>query len=151
MDPELVSNIMLGAAAILAAMGAWHIWRAVDLFTNGIRTEGRVSRYTTEEHEQWQGEGRGSETVRLDYPHIDFALPDGSRVEFRSRLQRMKATGLDVGSTVTVLYNPKAPAKTAEIVGARTWFAVLFQILPVSFLALVLLYYAAQHKGWIQP
>ena len=50
-----------------------------------------------------------------------------------------------------VLYNPKSPAKTAEIVGARTWFAVLFQIVPVSFLALMLLYYAARQRGWIQP
>jgi Protein of unknown function (DUF3592) len=148
MDPELVPNLLLAGGAILAAITAWHVWRAVDLFQNGIRTEGIVTRHTTQAHEQWQGEGRGSETVRLDYPHVEFALRDGSRVEFKSRLQIMKPAGLERGATVMVLYNPKAPAKTAEIVGPRTWFAVLIQILPSGILAVMLLYYAAQYKGW---
>jgi hypothetical protein len=31
MDPELVSNLLLAGAAILAAFTAWHVWRAVDV------------------------------------------------------------------------------------------------------------------------
>jgi Protein of unknown function (DUF3592) len=145
-SPDLVRSLSLAAGTALAVAAAVQIWRAVDFLRHAVCTGGRVTRYTTRATERSLGEGRGSETVRHDYPHVEFSLPDGSRVEFLSRLPIILRRDLDPGASVAVAYNPKAPARTAEITGLRTWHALWSRALGFGGLALLLLYLAA--KGW---
>jgi hypothetical protein len=145
-SPGLVRDLFLAAGTALAVAAVVQVWRAVDFLRHAVRTDGRVTRYTTRESERSLGEGRGSETVRHDYPHVEFSLADGSRVEFLSRLPIIIRRGLDPGAAVIVAYNPKAPAKTAEIVGVRTWYALWSRALGLGGIALLLFYCAA--RGW---
>lgn len=146
MSPELIDNLLLAGGAGLAVAAAVQVWRAVDFMRHAVRTEGRVVGYTTKESSVSQQDGRGSETVRHDYPDIQFSLPDGSRVGFTSRVPILLGRGPGPGATVRVAYNPKAPAKTAEIAGFRVWFALGQRAFGFMVFAVLLVYMAV--KGW---
>jgi Protein of unknown function (DUF3592) len=148
-DSSLVWTLLFAGGVVLTVVTLFHGWQGARLLLSGTRTVGTLSRYTVEEHRQWQGEGRGSEDVRLDFPHVAFTLPDGTPVGFRSRLQHMFGPQRLVGSEVPVLYDLRDPAGTAEIAGGRAWFAVLFRVVPQTIVALALLYFAARAKGWL--
>ena len=148
-DSQLVWSGLFGGGVARATVTLYHAWQGARLLRSGARAIGTISRYTVEEHRQWQGEGRGSEDVRLDFPHVAFTLPDGTAVEFRSRLQHLFGPQRLVGSEVPVLYDVRDPAGTAEIAGGRAWFAVLFRVVPQAIVAIALLYFAARGKGWL--
>jgi hypothetical protein len=148
-DSPLVWSLLFAGGVVLAAVTLFQGWQGARLLRSGARAVGTISRYTVEEHRQWQGEGRGSQDVRLDFPHVAFTLPDGTPIEFRSRLQHMFGPQLLVGTEVPVLYDLRDPAGTAEIAGPRAWFAVLFRVVPQTIVALALLFFAARAKGWL--
>jgi hypothetical protein len=149
-DVQLVSSLLFVGGFALAVVSLFQGWQGARLLRGGARAVGTIARYTTEEHRQWQGEGRGSEDVRLDFPHVAFTLPDGTPIEFRSRLQHMFGPQPRIGSAVPVLYDLRDPAASAEIAGPRAWFAVLFRVVPTTIVALALLYFAARAKGWLE-
>jgi len=148
-DSQLVWSGLFGGGVALAIVALFRGWQGARLMLSGTRTVGTLSRYTIEEHRQWQGEGRGSEDVRLDYPHVTFTLPDGTPVEFRSRLQHMIGPQAPIGTSMPVLYDPRDPAGTAEIAGPRAWFAVVFRVVPLTIVAIALIVYSARAKGWL--
>jgi hypothetical protein len=85
-----------------------------------LRIAGRITHFISEVSER-----DDSDVVYL--PHIEFELPTGTHVTFQSRSARSNQAMQ--GSTVTVLYDPKSPASSAEIEGrpawAKTWSPVL--------------------------
>jgi hypothetical protein len=148
-DAQILWSGLFGGGVALAIVALFRGWQGARLMLSGTRTVGTLTRYSVEEHRQWQGEGRGSEDVRLDYPHVAFTLPDGTSVEFRSRLQHMIGQQVLIGTAMPVLYDPRDPAGTAEIAGPRAWFAVLFRVVPLTIVAIALIVYSARAKGWL--
>ena len=116
-DSQLLWSGLFGAGVALAIVALFRGWQGARLLRSGTRAVGTISRYTVEEHRQWQGEGRGSEDVRLDFPHVAFTLPDGTAVEFRSRLQHMFGPQRLVGSearSCTTSAIQRAPPRSRE-------------------------------------
>ena len=112
-----VAYLVAGFLAV-TAVGLW--WRARRFLARLVRTTGRITHFIVEKSERWKGEGQGSETEEAYLPHVEFQLPTGERISFKSGLSRNhQATQ---GSTVSVVYDPDAPATSAEIEGRPAWF-----------------------------
>jgi hypothetical protein len=103
-------------------LDAWAVWRVVAtrrFLARAVHASGTVLGAFREEAQHWKGQGEASETVVHFYPEVAFDLPDGSRITFRSRASSEQPPS--VGETVTVVYDPGAPAATATLAGAGVW------------------------------
>jgi hypothetical protein len=126
------------AGALL--LDAWAIWRVAAtrrFLARAVRTEGIVLGAHREEAEHWKGQGEGSETVVHYYPEVAFTLQDGSRIAFRSR--GSSAQPPSIGQTVTVVYDPSAPAATASLPGAGVWQPVAVLVILAALATTVVL------------
>ena len=117
----------------LAALGLW--WRARRFLARVVRASGRITHFTKEESQRWKGEGQGSDTDVSYLPHIEFQLPSGERITFQSRSSRSHQASQ--GATVNVVYDPKAPASSAEIEGRPAWFKAWNPVLVAAGLSLL--------------
>ena len=129
------------AAGLLALLAIVFYWRARRFLTRVVRTQGRITHFITKETKRWQGEGQGADTETDYLPHVEFSLPDGSRVAFQSRVNQPNQ--IQQARAVTVVYDPEAPASSAEIEGIAAWFVAWR--LVVAFGALSVL---AAFMGW---
>jgi hypothetical protein len=125
------------AAGLLAVASIVAWWRARRFLARVLRTQGRITHFDAEESERWRGEGQGSDTEISYRPHVEFELPDGARVKFKSRTG--KGTQALQGSPVTVVYDPASPASSAEIEGAAAWFVAWGGVILNAALALAAL------------
>ena len=115
------------------ALGLW--WRARRFLARLVRTSGRITHFITQKTEHWKGEGQGSDTYETYSPHVEFHLPGGERVAFQSRSSRSHQASQ--GATVSVLYDPGAPASSAEIEGRPAWFKAWTPVIVAIVLSLV--------------
>ena len=133
-DPGLA--FLVAGFLALVALGLW--WRARRFLARVVRTSGRITHFISEESQRWKGEGQGSETEVTYLPHVEFQLPTGARVTFQSRSSRSNQA--TQGSTVSVVYDPKAPASSAEIEGRPAWFKAWTPMFVSIALALLVLF-----------
>jgi hypothetical protein len=130
-DPGMA--FLVAGFLALVALGLW--WRARRFVARLVHASGRITHFISRESKQWKGEGQGSETV-VDYlPHVEFQLPTGERVTFQSRSSRSHQASQ--GATVSVLYDPGAPASSAEIEGRPAWFKAWTPVIVAIVLSLV--------------
>ena len=112
-----------------------------------VRASGRITHFIDEESQTWKGEGQGSETTHAYFPHVEFQLPTGESVAFLSRSSRSHQASQ--GATVSVVYDPKAPASSAEIEGRPAWFKAWNPVLVAAGLSLLILLLGLQDGfGW---
>ena len=138
---ELRADVAVIAGAILALVTALLWWRARRILARVVHGEGRITHFKSEETKQWKGEGQGSETT-IDYlPHVEFALPDGTRMTFQSRSRK---SGQETqGLMVPIVYDPLAPGSWAEIAGRPAWFRAWGSVLATGGTALAALAWGA--------
>jgi uncharacterized protein DUF3592 len=123
----LLAVLLLGRGIVVAA-------RVVRLVRTGTRVTGVIVafREATEktvvaDSSNPSGMGTGSETVY--YPKVEFKTGDGTRLGFESRF-RLRRQPPD--RRVEVLYDPRAPEGTAQIVGwSNQWDPVLRAVAQV--------------------
>jgi hypothetical protein len=119
--------IFVAAALALDAWAVWLVVRTRRFLARAVRVSGTVLGSFREEDRRWKGEGQGSEDVVYYYPEVAFNLPDGQRVVFRSRASSDQPAGM--GQTVTVVYDPLAPAATAAMTGPGVWQPVMVWVI----------------------
>jgi hypothetical protein len=139
-DAGIASGPAFLAAGFLAlvALGLW--WRARRFVARLVRASGRISHFAIQESKRWKGEGQGSDTDVTYFPHVEFHLPTGERVAFQSRSSRSNQA--TQGSTVSVVYDPAAPASSAEIEGRPAWFKAWSPVLTAAALSVLVLLFA---------
>lgn len=126
MDPGAF-HTAVGAtgAAGLVTFVLW--WRARSFLARGLHVEGTIASIEVEKNEY---EGYGSdhppETVYSYRPHVAFTAGDGTRIEFKSRVAHPRSPMYSEGQTVTVVYEARDPAGTAEIKGPAIWRNTIF-------------------------
>jgi hypothetical protein len=121
MDREFVALLVMAAA--VSARALWVVRRTRQFLARAAHTSGQIVSVSSEESQEWKGEGQGSDTVTTYYPHVRFVAADGTSIEFRSKDGRPQRPG--IGQAVRVVYDPARPANTAEIAGKAVWLPAL--------------------------
>jgi hypothetical protein len=102
--------------AVLAAWTGYRAWRTRRFLARAVRTKGRITGYTERETAS-----NGARTHTWYYPHVEFHLEDGTRLEFENPAYEVHRSG--VGAHVDVLYERGRP-ETAHIGGDLAWRSV---------------------------
>jgi hypothetical protein len=143
MDPAVFFTA-LGATAVAAIVTFVLWWRARSFLGRALQVEGKIASIEVETYEHaGYGSDHPAETTYGYRPHVAFTAGDGTRVEFKSRVAHPRSPMYSEGQAVTVVYEARDPAGTAEIKGPAVWrntiFAtigtVILLVLTVSFKA----------------
>ena len=120
---ERAFSVIAGAALLI---GVAALWNAVELYTDGTRTEGTVLeiRETRRTEEETATRPDGSETrrdvVRVSYaPVVRFATSEGCDIDFHGR--GGSGASFAEGDRVTVIYDPANPIRARVVSFMDLW------------------------------
>jgi uncharacterized protein DUF3592 len=128
--PAMDENVWYGLLvlnAVALAFTAFLTWKTRRFLARAARAKGTIARVTLSESETMSyGADHPARTVRDYTPHVKFELPDGTPIEFESRVSHPSSPLYQTGQTVSVVYDRANPAATAEIAGPAVWQKVVF-------------------------
>jgi hypothetical protein len=113
----LFFGLMTAVFGWLTVKYARRLHTVLRMVRHGVRTEGECVRVETEPYNR-------SDTEQYFFA---FRTPDGRTVEFEDL-----ASGVGVGTPVTVTYEPHDPERTATIAGPGNWAPVIQPIILVA-------------------
>jgi hypothetical protein len=120
---ERAFSVIAGAALVI---GVAALWNAVELYTDGTRTEGTVLeiRETRRTEEETVTRSDGSEVrrdvVRVSYtPVVRFVASEGREIDFHGR--DGSGAPFAEGDRVTVIYDPANPIRARIVSFLELW------------------------------
>jgi hypothetical protein len=117
--------LVLNAVALIVT--AFLAWQTRRFLSRASRANGTVARVTMSESETMSyGADHPARSVRDYTPHVRFELPDGTPIEFESRVSHPGSPQYQAGQSVTVVYDRANPAATAELAGPAVWRGAIF-------------------------
>jgi len=131
-----VLYVLLALIAIGVVVTAVQAIRIRRFLAQAVRVPGKVVNVVPENHEFGGSHGQSAETVVYYANFVEFPMPDGSVVKFRSRVEHPRNPIYARGQTVTVVYEPGSPTATAEIEGPAVWRPAIFTALATVVLVL---------------
>jgi hypothetical protein len=112
---------------VALALAAFLTWKTRRFLSSASRAKGTIARVTMSESETMShGADNPARTVRDYTPHVKFELPDGTPIEFESRVSHPGQPMYQSGQSVTVVYDRANPGATAEIAGPAVWRNAIF-------------------------
>ncbi len=124
---------LIAVGVVVTTMQAIRIRR---FLARAVHVPGKVVNVVPENHEFGGSHGQSAETVVYYANFVEFSLPDGSLIKFRSRVEHPRSPIYARGQTVTVVYEPGSPTATAEIEGPAVWRPAIFSAIATVALAL---------------